>query len=556
VPGLRVQELLRPPRRLERALAELDPADTAVSYVFTRATGDLPFRRQPVSDPDAAAVPDEHSVEPALIREAGDAERDIEREIDPPVARVYDVEAWVSAAADAPDPELDRLAGFRGPERFTSSSRYEGRPGARASGAFDGDPATAWVGRAVPGAAAWLEWRLPEPATIRSLRLRAPRLPARLPSRVRLAGHGRELAVGAEGVVRLPRPVSARAFRLEVVDASVEAVGIAEIEGRGVPRVEIPRRGSLRGRCGDLTVRGAGGEVALRASGRIEDLDAAYPVRARRCGGLLQLPARRQALTARGDTFLPYMVRLRSPARGAEVSRPIGAVVDPGEGDGSSRDDVRLDLTGPARLVLAESFNDGWRASCDGRDLGDPGVAAGFGNGWEVPAGCKAVEFSFAPQRAVELGYLFSGGACVVLLVFLLLRRAQRRPFVRSLPREPGRAGLRGRPLVAAASIALPLAAVVGFVFALRAGAVAFPLLTLLFWRGASLGRLLGAAGALLAIAVPAAYALFPPDDLGGHNSSYATELLGAHWIAVAAVVLLALGLSRMLSGSGRRSIH
>ncbi|MGH2837787.1 MAG: hypothetical protein ACRDJY_05490, partial [Thermoleophilaceae bacterium] len=115
---------------------------------------------------------------------------------------------------------------------------------------------------------------------------------------------------------------------------------------------------------------------------------------------------------------------------------------------------------------------------------------------------------------------------------------------------------LRRRPLAVAATLALPLAAAVAFVFALRAGAVAFPLLTLLFWRGASLGWLLGAAGALLVVAVPAIYALFPPDDLGGHNSSYATELIGAHWVAVAAVVLLAISLSRMLAGSRRGSIH
>ena len=49
-----------------------------------------------------------------------------------------------------------------------------------------------------------------------------------------------------DGVVRLPRPVSARVFRLEIVDAPGEAVGIAEVEGRGVPRVAIP---SARARC-------------------------------------------------------------------------------------------------------------------------------------------------------------------------------------------------------------------------------------------------------------------------------------------------------------------
>ena len=87
-----------------------------------------------------------------------------------------------------------------------------------------------------------------------------------------------------------------------------------------------------------------------------------------------------------------------------------------------------------------------------------------------------------------------------------------------------------------AAAIALPLAAVVAFVFALRAGAVAFPLLTILFWRGASVAGLIRTAAALLLLAVPALYLLFPADDLGGHNSSYATETIAAHWAAVAAV--------------------
>jgi MYXO-CTERM domain-containing protein len=34
---------------------------------------------------------------------------------------------------------------------------------------------------------------------------------------------------------------------------------------------------------------------------------------------------------------------------------------------------------------------------------------------------------------------------------------------------------------------------------------------------------------------------------MGGHNSSYAADALGAHWVAVAAFVLLALALWRML---------
>jgi hypothetical protein len=554
VPGLNIEEHLRPPRTLERAMQAADLRDVELTYLFARMTGDRPFLRQSVTDPDAAAVPDEHSVEPALIREAGDAERDIEREIAPAEAREYDVDAWVSAAAAAPDPAFDRLAGFRGPEVFTSSSRYEGRPGARASGAFDGDPKTAWLGRAVGGRGAWLEWRTPQGATVESLRLRGP---APLPSRVRVRAGGATspaLAVAASGTVRLPRPLTGRVFRLEVVDSPGEAVGVAEIEGRGVPRVAIPRAGPVRGRCGDLTVRAGGGQTALRVAGRIEDLDAAYPLRAVQCGARLRIPAGRQVVTARGETLLPYLLRLHSPVRDVQLPRGGGVLVDPGEGDGSSRDGVRLALTGPARLVLAESFNEGWRASCNGDDLGEPEIASGFANGWDVPADCRTVDFSFGPQRAANIGYLLSGGACLVLIAVLLLLRRQRRPAVRAVPREPGSAGLRRRPFAVAAALALPLAAIVAFVFALRAGALAFPLLTLLLWRGASLEWLLAAAGALLAIVVPLVYLLFPPDDMGGHNSSYASELLGAHWVAVAAFVLLVSALWRMLAGRAIRS--
>ena len=554
VPGLNVNELLRPPRTLERALQGLDLSKTPITYLFARATGDRPFLRQPVTDPDAAAVPDEHSVEPALIREAGDAERDIEREIEPPEARSYDVGAWVSASADAPDPALDRLAGYRGLWRFSSSSRYEGRPGVRASSAFDGDPATAWVGRAIGGSGAWVEWSPPanvvfQARPVTRLRLGQPPAPAALPTRVRVVADGvagPPLEVGSDGTVEVPRPLTARTLRLEVLEAPQEAVGIASVEGPGVPRVDIPRTGAVQGRCGDLTARGGRGAVALRARGRIEDLDAAYPLRAAGCGRL-GLESGRQTVTVRGRTLLPYLVRLHSPSLAAAVTRPAGTVVDPGEGDGSTREGVRVQLSGPARLVLAESFNEGWRAKCDGRDLGEPEVADGFANGWDAPGDCRDVEFAFAPQGVVHIGYALSGAACLLLLLFLVVRRRERRPVVRAVPHEPGTTGLRPRPLAPAAAVALPLAAGVAFVFALRAGAVAFPLLTLLLWRGATLDRLLAAAGALLLVVVPLVYLVFPPDDLGGHNSSYAGELLGAQWVAVAAFVLLAISLWRML---------
>jgi hypothetical protein len=83
----------------------------------------------------------------------------------------------------------------------------------------------------------------------------------------------------------------------------------------------------------------------------------------------------------------------------------------------------------------------------------------------------------------------------------------------------------------------------------LRAGVFIGPAVALLLWRGAGTRSLLLAAGALLVLVLPALYLLFPAEDRGGYNTEYAQELLGAHWVAVAAFVLLALALGRMISG-------
>ena len=47
---------------------------------------------------------------------------------------------------------------------------------------------------------------------------------------------------------------------------------------------------------------------------------------------------------------------------------------------------------------------------------------------------------------------------------------------------------------------------------------------------------------------MPAIALLKPPVDLGGFNSEYATDLVGAHWLALAAFVALAVALWRGLS--------
>jgi hypothetical protein len=109
--------------------------------------------------------------------------------------------------------------------------------------------------------------------------------------------------------------------------------------------------------------------------------------------------------------------------------------------------------------------------------------------------------------------------------------------------------------LPVAVAIALPAAVAVGLGFGLRAGVVAAPLLALLLWRGVA-DRTLGLlAGALLGVVVPAIYVGVAVlgdggDVLGGNTTQFGADRLAAHWVGVAAFVLLVIVLCRTLAAA------
>jgi arabinofuranan 3-O-arabinosyltransferase len=567
VPGLRVRELLRPPVEAERALAGQDLSRTGLTYLFERTTADDPLRRGP--EPSQSSITGNRAEdEAALVRTAQDPETGIARVFSPPAARSWQVGGQATTAPGAQDTALDRLAGARfGGAAFTSSGRFEGRPGWRASSVFDGDASSSWASPWQPGRAAWIAWSTPRPRTVRRLVLvRAP-LPARTPTSVRVSypgGRSAPLAVGPGGVVELPRPVRARSFRLDVLAAggSVRpAVAIAELRGPGVPRVRVPRSGPVAGRCGDLTGVATSGAVSrrieLRARGSIAALDAGEPLRMEACGAPLALPAGQAVLRLPAGVLRPLALRLRSPAPDAAahaVPAPPGRVTDPGRMGRGNYNGVRVQVDSPGWLVLGESYDRGWHADCDGRSLGAPKVVDAFANGWRVAPGCHDVSFTFAPQRAVDWGYAIGALACLVLLALVVLRRRRAADDAAAAaaqgppaPIEPDDRPWR-LPARQALLAGLAAAAVFGFAFALRAGVAIGPAVALAMWRGLSARAMITAAGALLAIVVPALYVLFPGTDRGGYDTAYPVQHLGAHWVAVAAVVLLVLALARTLS--------
>jgi arabinofuranan 3-O-arabinosyltransferase len=559
VPGVRVTEALRLPVVAEQALAGRDLRSTGLTYLFSRVTGDQPFQRGSVPLPVLTNRSyDKAESEPYYVRGAGDAETGLDRIFSPPAARSWRADGWATVAPTAQDERIDSLAGYAGAARFNSSSRFEGRPGFRASSAFDGDPATAWVGAIGSVGRPWVSWSTPRPVTLTTLKIAPAALPVRAPSLVRLrwaGGSTPPLRVGPGGEVNLPSGVRGSGFRLDVLRArlpagaspSVLAVGIGELSGPGVPRVRIARRGALHAACGVMRATVGSSGLALRPVGSIAALDDGQPLRAVSCGAAASLPAGQTELHMTAGLFEPYLMRLSSPVAHAAASAP-GRVLDTGTEGLGSHGRVRLSLTSPALLVLGESYNKGWHAKCDGHSLGTPVVVDGYANGWDAPASCKNASFTFAPNRALNVGYLISAVACLAMLLLLVLRRPRRvAPEPGALPADDGG---RGWPLGRALTAGVAVALVVGFVFALRAGAVAGPAVALLLWRGTGTRRLTLVAGGLLAIAVPLVYLIWPDSNRGGYNNDFANDHLGAHWVAVTAFILLTLALVRTLAVS------
>lgn len=577
IAGVRATETLRPPTDVEDALRGGDLSHNALTYILDRTTTDVPDLQQKVVGERGAGKQ----------RDAQDPEPVLRRVIRPPAARTYDVDGWGSVAVDAPDDVFARLSGAARERGFASSSRFEGLGRYRASGAFDGDGGRAWIGQWVPGHAAWLAWTTPRAVRVSTLRLDPPAVRVRRPTRVRLRVDGTAspaLPVAADGTVTLPAPLRGRAFRLDVLDAAFpagtsprvrqrRAVGIGELRGAGVAPVDVPRTGTVSLPCGIARATVGGRTYALRATVDRDALDAGRPVRLSGCG-TVDVPARDTTIVGSTGPLRVDSLRLASAAPDGSATTGAGGVagaaegggrvLSAGDGDHGGRAGVKVDVRGPSYLMLGQSYDKGWRATCDGRDLGTPIAMDGYANAWPVERGCEDVSFSYKPQKLADAGYLISGAGCVGLLALLgaMAWRRRRAAAVAPtgadddpapLPEPPPAAP---RPPTTAIAIAIPAAVVVAGLFGLRAGAAAAPLLAVVLWRGLS-DRTLGLVVlGLLGVVVPLIYvgvAVFGEEVVGGNATRYASDRLAAHWVAVAAFVVLVVVLVRTLAAARAR---
>jgi len=87
------------------------------------------------------------------------------------------------------------------------------------------------------------------------------------------------------------------------------------------------------------------------------------------------------------------------------------------------RDGAELEVTDAKKgdwIVLGQSYNLGWKATADGKDLGEPSLVDGYANGWQLPADAATttIELTWTPQRVVWGAIVLS---MIAILVTILL---------------------------------------------------------------------------------------------------------------------------------------
>jgi arabinofuranan 3-O-arabinosyltransferase len=432
-----------------------------------------------------------------------------------------------------------------------SSARLPGNLQARASSAFDGDPATAWTPPFAGPRLRWFEAKLPAPVTFDHLDLvvvadKRHSLPTRL--RIETESGVRRITVppiesrSREGAtvtvpLQLRRPLTGQTVRvvLEKVKARTSRnyftgateplpVGIAEA---GIPGVQVsPTPPAFDSDCRDDLVTVDGRKVAVRVTGDARGAEARGSLAVDLCGvdagGLTLGPGEHVLRTTSGGrtgidldrlvlSSAPGGRSLPAPAPGevappAQPTRPAPAVTV--ERDGRTTKRVRASApTEPFWLVLGQSHSLGWEATANGRSLGPPTVIDGYANGWLVPpdprGGDVEVDLAWTPQRRVWV-MLPVSVLGLLLCAALALRNPGRRRAIAGAPQprlaSPWRhRGSRPRP-VTTAVVAVGVAAVTALVAGLPTGVLVGGLttVTLLVPRARALVTL-GAVGALAA---------------------------------------------------------
>jgi arabinofuranan 3-O-arabinosyltransferase len=436
---VRVTETVRLPVETSKRVGA-GAADHALDYVLTR------LRYDP-TDPT-------HQ----------DQELSLRRRFVVPDARTFGLSGTARVNPNAPDAVIDTVLGTTAPgTEFTASGHLRGVLDARASRAFDGNPASAWTAPIGPQQGVWVGVDLDAPVTVSHLDLDvvADGLHS-VPTKMHLEADGANVAsfdlpaiaeAAAGTATRVPldfAPVTAQSLHLVVdeyrpVDPDGSSailpqtlpVSFAEVAIPGVAAPAAPT--ALAGTCRDDLVRVDGKATSVRISGDVADARTGLTLEP--CDGALDLDAGSHTVTtATGldDGVDVDRVVLSSAvggdattvaARGARLDT-AGSTVETVDA-GNTKNSVTVTTDGkPFWLVFGQSHNDGWKASASNGTVGPRQLVDGYANGWLIRpahAGTMTIDLTWTPQRLVWVGLAVSAVLVLLCLGILLVAWRRRR---------------------------------------------------------------------------------------------------------------------------------
>ena len=386
----------------------------------------------------------------ATNRWRNDPEPVMARRFELPADRTGELKVTLRLNGRAADAALDALLdGTTGP---TSSGRLAGVPEARASAAFDGDDATAWMSPFHTAVGSRLTVPIDPTVPVTTLSIQQP-LADRQPGewatitavRVSVGATVIEapLSPDASGLatITIPESVGEQAV-IEVLgvdgqttidrrygDPTALPVAIAEIGGLPVvvDVVESPV-------CRDdlLSIDGEALGLVVDTVG----LAAGEPVAAFACDGapLTLRGGEHRLLSASGErTAIDVdLVSWNSPGASVDPAITVGSVPSVTVRSSSATSwtlDAAPCPTG-CWLVFGQGHNEGWQANSSGAgDLGVPVPISGGFNGWHLPAsdGPQTIQVDFAPQGTLRVGLLVSLLAVLACLAVVVIPSVRRR---------------------------------------------------------------------------------------------------------------------------------
>src|SRR5690606_26094645 len=322
-----------------------------------------------------------------------------------------------------------------------ASTRLTGSLDAVGAAALDGDPDTAWItafgeaqgavltiaGGSVPLTSISIAQPAGDYSVVRAVR-------------VSVGDEQRTVALDGSGVTTATLDPPLPAGTVDITLSEVESrstidrrfgdrvelpAAIAEVELAGVPVVDLDDGRLVE--CVDLAVLGG---VTLSATvdldGWRDRVRSGESLTASPCGTTVELAGEVELLALAPAVPL----QLDRVVLDDRVASTLLAADDPAEAtvvqDG--RFERTIEVGGcpdGCWLVFGEGLNDGWSASADGVDLGQPVLIDGGFNGWWLDGGVDRVTVTWGPQRAQLIAFGLSLMAAAIA-VGLLVRDRRR----------------------------------------------------------------------------------------------------------------------------------